>query len=71
MFFVIDLNWQSFRHPPSVMVSFVSLFALQLSSEELDSVTRVQILDEVVCILNSANVLGKDWINLNTPPSYG
>ena len=41
-----------------------------LSPLEMDTATRVQILDEVVCISHSANTLGKDmqcsfqiWVN--------
>ena len=35
----------------------VMLLALRLSSDEMESVTWVQILDEAVCVLLRANVL--------------
>ena len=44
---------------------------LWLSSWEMDTVTRVQILDETDCISHCSNTLGKGMNPVNLPPSMG
>ena len=42
-----------------------------LSSQEMDSATRVQILDEAGCISHSTNTLGKGMNPIILPPAMG
>ena len=42
-----------------------------LSSQEMDTATRVQILDETDCISRSTNALGKGIESNFSPSSYG
>ena len=42
-----------------------------LSSYEMDTVTRVQILDETDCISHSTNTLGKSMNPIILPPAMG
>ena len=42
-----------------------------LSTYEMDTVTRVQILDETDCISHSTNILGKDMNPIILPPAMG
>ena len=42
-----------------------------LSSKEMDTTTRVQILDETDCISHSTNTLGKDINPIILPPAIG
>ena len=37
----------------------------------MDTVTKVQILDETVCFSNSANILGKSMNSIILPPAMG
>ena len=39
--------------------------------KEMDTVTRVQILDETDCISHSTNTLGKDMNPIILPPAMG
>ena len=42
-----------------------------LSSQEMDTATRVQILDETDCISHSTNTLGKGMNPIILPPAMG
>ena len=42
---------------------------LWLSSQEMDTETRVQILDEIYCISHSTNTLGKSMNPIILPPA--
>ena len=42
-----------------------------LSSKEMDTVTRVQTLDETDCISHSTNTLGKGMNPIILPPAMG
>ena len=42
-----------------------------ISSKELDTTTRVQILDETDCISHSTNTLGKAMNPIILPPAMG
>ena len=42
-----------------------------LSSKEIDTATRVQILDETDCISHSTNTLGKGMNPIILPPAMG
>ena len=44
---------------------------LWLSSKEMDTATRVQILDETDSISHSTNTLGKDMNPIILPPAMG
>ena len=49
------------------ITSMVVFEVLWWPSEEMDTVTRVQILDKSVCISHIANTLGKDMNSINLP----
>ena len=42
-----------------------------LSSQKMDTATRVQILDETDCISHSSNTLGKGMNPIILPPAMG
>ena len=42
-----------------------------LSSKEMDTATRVQILDQANCISHSTNTLGKGMNPIILPPAMG
>ena len=42
-----------------------------LSSQDMDTATRVQILDQTDCISHSTNTLGKGMIPIILPPAMG
>ena len=42
-----------------------------LSSQDMDTVTRVQILDKTDCISHSTNTLGKGMNPIILPPAMG
>ena len=53
-------------------ISYLEVPEVQwLSSQEMDSVTRVQILDETDCISHSTNTLGKGMNPIILPPAMG
>ena len=45
--------------------------SLRLSSEEMNTATRVQILDETDCNSHSTNTLGKGMNQIILPPAMG
>ena len=49
----------------------VIVMIVLLSSKEMDTVTRLQFLDETDCISHSANTLGKGMNQIILPPAMG
>ena len=58
-----------------VAVQYVSHYAtenqIKQSQKEMDTATRVQILDETDCISHSTNTLGKGMNPIILPPAIG
>ena len=59
-----------------IIISFLKLLGITylvswLSSLEMDTATRVQILDETDCISHSTNTLGKGMNPIILPPAMG
>ena len=56
-------------HRKSIYLSIYLSMYPWLSSLQMDTVTRVQILDEIDCILHSTNTLGKGMNPIILPPA--
>ncbi len=59
------------QHEMYFGLKFRMLFKIWLSVQEMDTATRVQILDEADCISHSTNTLGKGMNPIILPPAMG
>ena len=60
-------SFENYLKPYQLEIHCKCILVLQ----EMDTVTRVQILDEIDCISHSTNTLGKGMNPISLPPAMG